>query len=251
MAFFLPTQTLIKTNSSRSGAYYASTDDLIALADGILSNKLLSPAKTRKWLKPWATTASSGTMVGAPWEIYLARNVTSDQRTVEVYTKNGGLLTYSSYVVLVPDYDLVFTILATGPTAELPYLGTQVILSTLVQALMPALEASSRDEAAPAAAAPDRHRAAVPHQPQEREARELEGRDWGGLGGAARAAGCAAGLGAGVVRHVGLHRQAGVPDAGSGSVHLWARGGRRCGQRRAAFVQGHVEEGGCCGSAKV
>ncbi|EHA49675.1 beta-lactamase [Pyricularia oryzae 70-15] len=132
-----------------SGAYYASTDDLIALADGILSNKLLSPAKTRKWLKPWATTASSGTMVGAPWEIYLARNVTSDQRTVEVYTKNGGLLTYSSYVVLVPDYDLVFTILATGPTAELPYLGTQVILSTLVQALMPALEASSRDEAAP------------------------------------------------------------------------------------------------------
>ncbi|TLD33390.1 hypothetical protein PspLS_01578 [Pyricularia sp. CBS 133598] len=132
-----------------SGGYYTSTDDLIALASGILSNKLLSPAKTRKWLKPWAATASTGTMIGAPWEIYRSRNVTSDQRTVEVYTKSGGLITYTSLVVLVPDYDLVFTIMATGPTSELPFLQIQVLTSRLVQALMPAVEAASRDEARP------------------------------------------------------------------------------------------------------
>ncbi|KAI6352327.1 hypothetical protein MCOR25_009458 [Pyricularia grisea] len=132
-----------------SGGYYTSTDDLITLADGILSNKLLSPAKTRKWLKPWATTASSGTMIGAPWEIFRSKNVTSDQRSIEVYTKSGGLITYSSLVALVPDYDVVFSIMATGPTSELPSLGINALVSRLFQSVVPALEAASRDEARP------------------------------------------------------------------------------------------------------
>lgn len=85
-------------------------------------------------------------MIGAPWEIYRADNATADQRLVEVYTKSGGLITYSSLVGLVPDYDLVLTILGAGPEASeaVAFIG-----GSLVRAMLPALEAAGKDEARP------------------------------------------------------------------------------------------------------
>ncbi|EJT71686.1 hypothetical protein GGTG_10940 [Gaeumannomyces tritici R3-111a-1] len=135
LGFLLPT-----------GNYYSSTTDLNVLLDGILTNKLLSPAKTRRWLKPLVSTSSTGAMVGAPWEIYRADNATADQRLIEVYTKSGGLTSYGSLVSLIPDYGLVMSILAAGREAMDPI---TVVGGTLVKAMLTGLEAAGKDEARP------------------------------------------------------------------------------------------------------
>ncbi|KAL8365368.1 hypothetical protein RB595_004257 [Gaeumannomyces hyphopodioides] len=135
LGFMLPT-----------GSYYSSTTDLNVLLDGILTNKLLSPAKTRRWLKPLVSTSSTGAMVGAPWEIYRADNATADRRLVEVYTKSGGLVSYASLVGLVPDYGLVMTILVSGYEATS---GITVVGGNLVRTMLSALEAAGKDEARP------------------------------------------------------------------------------------------------------
>lgn len=109
-------------------------------------NKYLSPAKTRKWLKPATGTSAAGTFIGTPWEVYRAHNVTKDGRLIEFYTKGGDLITYHSYIVLIPDYDLVITILSAGPESS----GVPTIAwSALVPALLPGLERAGKDEAQP------------------------------------------------------------------------------------------------------
>lgn len=126
----------------RAGGLYASIKDLSTVGRSILNNTLLSPATTRRWLKPITHTASLSYSVGAPWEIFSFENV--DGRIVDLYTKSGDLGAYSSMTVLLPDYNVGFTILAAGE-------GTTALVATLTDivanALIPALEAAAREEA--------------------------------------------------------------------------------------------------------
>ncbi|KLU82226.1 beta-lactamase [Magnaporthiopsis poae ATCC 64411] len=101
-----------------AGGFYSTPNNMLKFGDAILSNKILSPAATRKWLKPMTNTASLGTQLGAPWEIFRATNVTRDQRAVEIITKGGDLFNYRSTLAMVPDYGLVFTVLLGGDAAE-------------------------------------------------------------------------------------------------------------------------------------
>ncbi|KAK8099583.1 uncharacterized protein PG998_012824 [Apiospora kogelbergensis] len=128
-----------------AGGFYSNTVDLLAFGASILESRLLKPVKTRQWMKPVSSTASSGMQFGAPWEIFRAHNVTRDGRLIEIYTKSGDLGSYSNDLVLVPDYDLVITVLTGGPESSNG--AAAAIYSAVVKALLPAIEAAGKDEA--------------------------------------------------------------------------------------------------------
>ncbi|KAK7969580.1 hypothetical protein PG988_008653 [Apiospora saccharicola] len=123
---------------SSAGGFYTSTNDFLALGTAILSNKLLTPAQTRKWMKPKIATSSAGLMLGEPWEIYRADNVTTDGRLIEVYTKTGDIVGYDAIFCLVPDYDIVVSVLTGG--FEAGSAAVMKLCSDAVRELLPALE---------------------------------------------------------------------------------------------------------------
>ncbi|KAI1773445.1 beta-lactamase/transpeptidase-like protein [Hypoxylon cercidicola] len=128
-----------------AGGVYSNTEDLLALGGAILSNKLLSPMQTRRWLKPVTFTSSLGMFIGAPWEIIRADNVTSDQRLVEFYSKEGSIAPYHTLLAMIPDYDLIVSILASGPESSSEVV--QLLFSQLVTGLLPAIEAAGKGDA--------------------------------------------------------------------------------------------------------
>ncbi|KAI1390023.1 beta-lactamase/transpeptidase-like protein [Hypoxylon trugodes] len=128
-----------------AGGYYSSTKDLLAFGEAILSNKLLSPAQTRRWLKPVTFTSSLGLFIGAPWEIGRSDNITSDKRLVEFYSKGGDAGAFHTIIALVPDYDLVVTVMGSGPESDGNVI--QVLFSQIIQALLGAIETAGKDDA--------------------------------------------------------------------------------------------------------
>ncbi|KAK8083197.1 hypothetical protein PG996_001978 [Apiospora saccharicola] len=127
---------------SSAGGFYTSTNDFLALGTAILSNKLLTPAQTRKWMKPKIATSSAGLMLGEPWEIYRADNVTTDGRLIEVYTKTGDIVGYDAIFCLVPDYDIVVSVLTGG--FEAGSAAVMKLCSDAVRELLPALEKAGK-----------------------------------------------------------------------------------------------------------
>ncbi|KAI0441089.1 beta-lactamase/transpeptidase-like protein [Xylaria telfairii] len=100
--------------TSPAGSIYSSTSDMVKAGQAILQSKLLSPAQTRRWLKPLTQTGYLSTAVGAPWEIrYLSL---SDQRVSQLYTKQGDEGTYHAALVLSPEHDLGWVVLAADTT---------------------------------------------------------------------------------------------------------------------------------------
>lgn len=55
-----------------AGSYYSSSNDLRLIGQAILNSTLLSPAQTRRWMKPSTFTANDDMLVGSPWEIFKA-----------------------------------------------------------------------------------------------------------------------------------------------------------------------------------
>lgn len=129
-----------------AGGFYSNTADLLRFGAGILKHEILDGAATRKWMKPVASTSSSGLAMGAPWEILRSTTATADGRLVEFYCKAGNLNTYNNMLCLIPDYDLVLTILSGG--AESNNRLVDGTLSAVVKALLPAVEAAGRSQAA-------------------------------------------------------------------------------------------------------
>ncbi|KAI1134238.1 beta-lactamase/transpeptidase-like protein [Hypoxylon sp. FL0543] len=128
-----------------AGGFYSNTVDLLSFGTGILKNTVLDSAKTRKWMKPVTSTSSSGLLLGGPWEILRSENVTKDQRLIEFYTKSGNLGSYNNMLCLIPDYDLVITILSGGPQSSSNLVN--LALSKVVQKLLPSIEDAGKAEA--------------------------------------------------------------------------------------------------------
>lgn len=106
----------------------------------ILNNTLLPAAVTREWMKPEIHTGSMTAAVGRPWEI---ASYEGDRR-IDLYAKTGDLGLYSSILVLSPDHNVGFTILAAGEGTT----STVGILSDLiVEKLIPVLEKRAKEEA--------------------------------------------------------------------------------------------------------
>ncbi|KAI5859265.1 beta-lactamase/transpeptidase-like protein [Durotheca rogersii] len=128
-----------------AGGFYSNTVDLLSFGTGILKHSVLDAPKTRKWMKPESSTSSSGLLMGGPWEILRSKTVTKDKRLVEFYCKGGNLSTYNNILCLVPDYDLVITILSGGSQSSADLV--DLALTKVVQGLLPAIEEAGKTEA--------------------------------------------------------------------------------------------------------
>lgn len=98
-------------------------------------------------MKPAAHTSSLGMSVGAPWEILRSNILTSDKRLIDVYTKSGDFGLYHALIAAITDYDLVMTVLTGGQEVSVDQDTRTNIFSTVVRALVPAIDAAARAEA--------------------------------------------------------------------------------------------------------
>jgi hypothetical protein len=130
---------------SPGGSVYMSTGDIVKAGQAMLQSTLLTPAQTRRWFKPLIQTGHQGNAVGAPWEITYLES--SNGRLNQYYTKQGDLGAYHSAIVLSPDYEIGWVVLAAGA----PLANTPVIRETLMSAfdtiVMPAVEKQAKLEA--------------------------------------------------------------------------------------------------------
>ncbi|KAL3479598.1 beta-lactamase/transpeptidase-like protein [Aspergillus californicus] len=123
-----------------AGGIYASSKDMSALGRAILNHDLLSPALTRRWLKPAAYASEPTSAVGSPWEIYML----TEPRMIPLYTKAGDIGTYSGMMGLSPEHDVGFTIFAAGQSTT----RTVAMLGDLVSTIMiSGIENAAREEA--------------------------------------------------------------------------------------------------------
>ncbi|PGH03219.1 hypothetical protein AJ79_07414 [Helicocarpus griseus UAMH5409] len=124
---------------------YATPNHLDKFLRSILNNTLLSNVKTNEWLKPAAFTSKLEESVGAPWEIFRPRGLTNPPRPIDHYTKSGDLPGFSSsYIVLVPEYNLGVTLLSAGPEASSI---VAMLLDIFQGTLVPKLEKLAREQA--------------------------------------------------------------------------------------------------------
>ncbi|KAI0965732.1 beta-lactamase/transpeptidase-like protein [Xylaria arbuscula] len=128
-----------------AGSIYSSMSDMIKASQAILQSTLISPAQTRRWLKPMIQTGYLGTAVGAPWEIrYLTL---SDNRISELYTKQGDEGTYHAAMVLSPEHDLGWIVLTAGTaTADVASV-RDTLLNSYGDFFLPMAEQQAADEA--------------------------------------------------------------------------------------------------------
>jgi hypothetical protein len=96
---------------------YSSASDISALGRAILSYKLLSPVITSRWLKPFAFSSDPRAMVGMPWGVRRI-NLGLPYRNIVTYNKGGRIGDYTSLLVLIPDFDVGFTILVAGENLQ-------------------------------------------------------------------------------------------------------------------------------------
>lgn len=91
-------------------------------------------------MKPASHTASLEFSVGHPWEIFSF----TEPRLIDLYTKSGDLGKYSSLIVLSPDHDAGFVILAAGEETTTT---AASIAENVAEVLVPTLENIAREQA--------------------------------------------------------------------------------------------------------
>lgn len=79
-----------------AGGAFSSTADVAALGKSILTNRLLPPATTRRWLKPTAFANGLTQAAGRPWEIVRV-SLPATGEVVDVYTKAGDCASAPSH----------------------------------------------------------------------------------------------------------------------------------------------------------
>jgi hypothetical protein len=122
---------------------FSCTNDLTSIGRSILGSTLIKPAVTRRWLKPRAFVSNPLTAVGAPWEI-IRLQTSPNKRVVDLYTKAGDLPGYSSQFVLIPDWNIGFSLLSAGAN---PTTNNLILANLITDTILAAIETSAREEA--------------------------------------------------------------------------------------------------------
>ncbi|KAK1535157.1 uncharacterized protein CCOS01_03909 [Colletotrichum costaricense] len=137
-----------------TGGVYSSLGDLSAISRSILASSILPRAATREWLRPVTHTQHTHSAVGRPWEItrmdVAAAPGSKHTRLVDLYTKNGGIGAYLTYLILSPDHNIGFTLLVASKTAYgdgVPDSTFDVLSELLLEQWIPAAEAAGREAA--------------------------------------------------------------------------------------------------------
>jgi CubicO group peptidase (beta-lactamase class C family) len=129
-----------------SGGLFSSLNDLAKFGTALLNSTLLPADKTREWMKPVSHSSSLSFSVGAPWEIYRYTHPSTGVIT-DIYTKSGDSGDFSSFGVLIPDYDAGFNVL-TASTDLTRATVAQTIADIITNTMIPALETQAAAEAA-------------------------------------------------------------------------------------------------------
>ncbi|KAI0401665.1 beta-lactamase/transpeptidase-like protein [Xylaria palmicola] len=131
--------------TSPSGSVYSSASDMVKAGQAILQSTLMSPARTRRWLKPLMQTGYLSTAVGAPWEIrYL---IGPNQRVSQLYTKQGDVGTYHAALVLSPEHDLGWVVLAAGTATSGAHTVRETLMNSFGDLFLPMAGRQARKEA--------------------------------------------------------------------------------------------------------
>jgi hypothetical protein len=127
-----------------------SLGDLSSLGRSILRSSILPPALSRWWLKPSSLVGSVYGATGHPWEIYRmdapVAQGSNRTRVVDLYTKNGGIGAYSSWLLLSPDHKIGISVLTASANGD--RVSVSVLAELAVNSWIPAAEAASRENAA-------------------------------------------------------------------------------------------------------
>jgi CubicO group peptidase (beta-lactamase class C family) len=127
-----------------TGGLLSTTNDLAKFGIGILNSTLLPDDQTRKWMKPVSHTASFQYSVGRPWEIM--RYTHPSGAVTDMYTKSGDSGDYSSFLVLLPDYNAGFSILSSSTITD-RFAVVAEIADLVTDSILPALAAQAAAEA--------------------------------------------------------------------------------------------------------
>ncbi|KAJ5600426.1 beta-lactamase/transpeptidase-like protein [Penicillium hetheringtonii] len=90
---------------------YSTISDLSIAGKAILNSSLLPQTQTNRWLKPVTHTSNPSNSIGYPWIIYSSGDYPNTSM-VDIYTYYSSISQYSSYIGLVPDYNVGFAVLA-------------------------------------------------------------------------------------------------------------------------------------------
>ena len=123
---------------------YASAGDITKLGKAILKSSLIPPAMTRRWLKPVDFTSDPMAGLSTPWGIRKIQVGSQPYRWTYAYQKAGTIGRYSSTLILLPEYDIGFTILMGG---NIPGNYNFNSADMIGEALLPAFEQAAHDEA--------------------------------------------------------------------------------------------------------
>ncbi|KAI0198113.1 beta-lactamase/transpeptidase-like protein [Astrocystis sublimbata] len=129
--------------SAAAGNIYSSIGDLSALGRSMLNYKLLDPAITRRWLKPFSFSTDQHASVGAPWGARRVNVAGQPNRWITAFNKAGRINVYSSVLGIIPDYDIGISILLAG---ELPSNANFGMMDIVGEILIPAVEEAARAE---------------------------------------------------------------------------------------------------------
>ncbi|GAB1211585.1 hypothetical protein ATERTT37_000708 [Aspergillus terreus] len=127
------------------GGLYSSINDLAKILVSTLNRTILPDGKTNRWLKPTAMTSSPFTLVGMPWEIQRTTHlIPADYvpHTVDLYTKSGGAMGYTSQVALVDQYGVGIIVLTAGPAGA-----ADILYHSVAGTFIAALEEEARAQA--------------------------------------------------------------------------------------------------------
>jgi len=97
-------------------------------------------------MKPHSLTISLNFAVGAPWEIVRYINPLTG-RVTDLYTKLGDSGSYSGYIILIPDYEAVFSILSANISAVARAAVTNLVTDMITEMIVPTLDAQAGAEA--------------------------------------------------------------------------------------------------------
>ncbi|KAH6877062.1 beta-lactamase/transpeptidase-like protein [Thelonectria olida] len=124
--------------TSPSGGVLSTTNDLAKLGISILNNTLLTPSRTRKWMKPRSHSARLDYSIGAPWEIPRYKNPKTGVVT-DIYTKAGDGFSATAMFILLPEFGVGFSLLSANEVDTVRNLVVGAIGDLLTETLIPAL----------------------------------------------------------------------------------------------------------------
>ena len=131
------------------GGLYSTTNDMARFMRAIISHDtriLSTSSEIDGWLKPHSMTSMQNVFVGAPWEIYRLGPGKLSSRidtTVDLYVKDGGVVGYSSRMILIPSYGIGVIVLTAGPTGR----ALEAVSEAVVAKVIPAVDEVARRQA--------------------------------------------------------------------------------------------------------